>query len=816
MERTLDQTQTFRGIARLWLVLVAFLGLVVAQSTVLSPQLRAQNLAASADDLLEYADLLFSRSEFVLAAQQYQAFIGEYKNHPKVQSAWFRLGECYLKADQNADAETTFNYLVSNYKTGAFVGAAAYRLGVLRFQRQDFPNASKFFRIAANQLTEPAAKLQSRFYQARSLQQEKKDPEALKAYEEIIADPAKDNPYQERAMLESARLYFNTGETEKATERFEQIVESASTPEIKNEALVRAGLLAADAGDTELSEKYLDQALSLPDDSPWKPLALVGALFNSYARGEYAKVLSIYNSGSFSAPDDSRAKVLLIVGHSFRLVDDAESAVRIYSLLENKFPRQPEGIEAGYRKLQVLQKEGRGSFPALAERFAEKQRQLDPEGSYSDMAYLMKAEYHFSQAEGAASGEQSEYAIKNYRDAATAYENVRVGKVDEKYHALRLFKKGWAEIASDNLVAGIKSLGEFLKKFPDSPMRSSALAKRAVAHQTNGNHNYALEDFVDIADSHPDAPEAEFALQQIALIRLHLKQMPEMIAAYQELIDRFPETKALAEAHYWMGVGHFDQAEYAPAVPHLVQAREVDPAAFFDKSTFRLIWCQYQLEAVADLSVEAKRYLEAAKTSSQENRSEIPPQILEYLGSKLASQKKPSEAEYFLTAASDEENPDQTSAKIWNLLANMRLELDKHFEAIQAFDHYLVQTERPSERATAYLRRGKAQLCIRDIDGARTSAQESLRSQKEGRTNAEARVLLGDVEAASGNLVEAAREYLVVSQIFLDPEVTPKALAKAINAYQALGNQEQVDKLSRELQSQFPDYVIPEELDDNC
>jgi TolA-binding protein len=142
--------------------------------------------------------------------------------------------------------------------------------------------------------------------------------------------------------------------------------------------------------------------------------------------------------------------------------------------------------------------------------------------------------------------------------------------------------------------------------------------------------------------------------------------------------------------------------------------------------------------------------------------------------------------------------------------------LKKHAEAIAAYDHFLVQTERPSERASAYLDRGVAQLCLRDFEAARNSAQESLRSQKEGRTNAEARLLLGDISAANGNLEEAAKEYLVVSQIFMDPEITPKALTKAINAYRTLGNQEKATELTQELGAGYPDYRAPASLDHEC
>jgi TolA-binding protein len=105
---------------------------------------------------------------------------------------------------------------------------------------------------------------------------------------------------------------------------------------------------------------------------------------------------------------------------------------------------------------------------------------------------------------------------------------------------------------------------------------------------------------------------------------------------------------------------------------------------------------------------------------------------------------------------------------------------------------------------------------MQDSEAARNSAQESLRSQKEGRTNAEARILLGDIAVANGRLEDAAREYLVVSQIFTDPEVTPLALTKVIKAYQSLGNREKAQELQQELSKNFPNYKAPANLGYDC
>ncbi len=783
----------------------------------------AQPTGDSVEDVLAYADLLFSKEQYPIAAQQYQTFIKENPGSANLQVAWFRLGECYLKVNQVAEAIQSFEYLIQQFKRGPFVGSAAYRLAVLRFNEKQYVNALSYFKVAKDELTNEKAKLQAQFYYARSLQLTLKPKEALDQYETMLSQaPKEENPFYERGMLESARLFFELGDTEKALESFTSLAETATTKEYREEAIVRGGLLAAEVGQPEVSQKLLDQALKFSDTSPWKSLAQVGAIFNAFSAEDYDRVIGLYNTGAYSAPDESRAKMLLIVGHSFRIKGDLESALRLYTLVEGKYPENSEGIEAGYRRLQILHQQADPKLPDAAKAFADKQRRIDPENSYVDMAMLMKAERHFSQAEKSASGPGSEFAKKQFKDAAQAYKMVRLENIDEKYREVSLYKMGWSEIESDNVQEGLLTLTRFAKLHPNSPLASSAIAKRAMAYQAQGDHQFALGDYRAIAKQYPDAPEVEFSLQQIALILAHQRKTPEMINAYNELLEKFPNTNGAGEAHYWIGVGYFELDQHQQAVPPLTKARDLDPE-YEDKATLRIVISQYQLENIDELAKNAKRYIENTPAPQPDNpnqavkkRADIPPQVVEYLGRKLDASDDFERAEYFLSEICDPAQSESTSAAIWKLLAEARMQLKKHRPAIEAYDQFLVQTKRPSERASAYLQQGIAQFCLRDFEASRASAQESLRSQKEGRTNAEARLLLGDIAAANGDFEQAARDYLVVSQIFSDPDVTPRALAKTINAYESLGQQEKARGLREELEKKFPDYTFPEKLGYDC
>jgi tetratricopeptide (TPR) repeat protein len=404
-------------------------------------------------------------------------------------------------------------------------------------------------------------------------------------------------------------------------------------------------------------------------------------------------------------------------------------------------------------------------------------------------------------------------AKKSYLLAATAYGEVREENIKEEFRPIRLYKQGWAFLEAGQLENGILAISRFIKRFPENQLAPSALAKRGTTYQSVEDFTFALDDYQKIINKYPQSPELELAMQQKALIFAHQRNLPKMIDAYEQLLKRFPNTSGKAEATYWIGVGHFDLEAYAKAIPPLQLARRLNPEAFTNKASIRIILAHYQLEQLAELTEAARNYIQSAADSSatteaaqKDKRIPIPPPVLEYLGRKLAKERQYPDAEFFLTHLSTPDEPAKTTALIWKVLADTRMKLRKYKEAIPAFDAYLSQAQEPIEKGYAYLERGKAQLATSAFDPARDSARECLRIVKQGKVNAEARILLGDIAAAEGDLEGSVREYLVVSQIFEDKEITPIALTKAINVYLSLGDQEEAAKLRNQLRSKFPDY----------
>jgi tetratricopeptide (TPR) repeat protein len=239
----------------------------------------------------------------------------------------------------------------------------------------------------------------------------------------------------------------------------------------------------------------------------------------------------------------------------------------------------------------------------------------------------------------------------------------------------------------------------------------------------------------------------------------------------------------------------------------------MNPEGFTNQAAIRIILAHYQLGQLSELTEEARTYIQRGletpaqtEAGQKDKRVPIPNAVLEYLGRKLAQDKKFEDGDFFLTQLSTPNEPIKTSATIWKTLSECRMSLERYQEAIPAFDNYLAQTEDPFEKGTAFLGRGKAQLALKKHDEARESARECLGLVKQGKLSVEALMLLGDVCMSEGDLQGAVKEYVKVSQIIEDKDITPFALTKAINIYLSLGENDLAAELRNQLRAKYPDF----------
>ncbi len=756
------------------------------------------------EDLYDYAILCYSQKDYQLAIKPFSDYLRAYPQGSHAPEVWFRLGESNLKTSQSEDAERAYLECLKRFPRTESAASSAYRMGAFAYNRRDFEQAAQYFEICERGISSQDIKLVAINNKALSLKVAGLKTKALAAYKGLAAIKT-DNPYREAALVEVATGLLEAGKKEEALISFTEIIGMTKDNAVLGDALIKAGLIQNEQGKGDLAIKSFQQALALRDlPADKRGIAVFGLIQAAFAKGDYATAVKTYNANPTSlAPEDVRPKELLLIGLAQKHQQSYRSAVEIFLTLEKNYPDAPEAFEAGYHKLLCFFQLADKDIIEFAERFESRYASGHKDHEYLTMSRLIRADWWFGKTD--------------YKKAAEAYAGVSMTKVPEKVRSSVLYKKGFAEAESGIYNDGISTLTTFITDYPKDDNMPLALAQRGVCRKAVHDFPNALTDFGLIIKEHPEHAAAEMAYYQSALIKAETRDVPGMIADFEALVTKFPKSAAAGEAWYRIGRGYFDQKQketYAKAIEPLRKSISADPVQYLDKSSQLMISCQYLREDLDGLTKEVDAYLAVKKDGS------ISPAILTYMGKRYYDAGNYSASARYLTKATTPDEPGNTQAMVWNYLGLAELEANHYEAAIKALDNYLAQTPEGAGRAKALLSKGRALLALGKFDDAEKGAKEGLEIAREGKLHAQLQILEGDISMAHGDALAAnddkagatkewqlaASNYVVISQIFVDPEITPEAAEKAAKALDKLGEKAKAAALRSQLASKYPGF----------
>src|SRR5205085_6911941 len=325
-----------------------------------NPESQGPEPEASDRRQLDYANGLFSRKIFDLAAPEYEKFLAQYPGAPGRASAYFYLAECYRALNRTSAARTSFQGVLDNYGESEFAGPAAYGVAEILFVQKDYAGALPLFHRAAAKSKEPALALSARYFEARCLENVDRKDEAQNLYQQV-AEVKNPNPYRDDARLAAGSIALARGRKADALRNYEALANETQKPALKAEATVRAGMVAVDLQQTEkgktdktMTEKalsLLQKGRSLPEAGKWRGIAQVGLVRLQYQSGQYDKVIAEYKRAEKDIPEEVRAEMMLIVANSHRQLSHTKEADEVYRQIIDKYPSKEDAKDAQYQRL---------------------------------------------------------------------------------------------------------------------------------------------------------------------------------------------------------------------------------------------------------------------------------------------------------------------------------------------------------------------------------------------------------------------------------------------------------------------------------
>ena len=533
---------------------------------------------------------------------------------------------------------------------------------------------------------------------------------------------------------------------------------------------------------TAKATALLQKGRTLPEAGRWSGVAAVGLLRLEYQAGQYAQAIADYQRSKDQVPEEVRPEMMLLAANSQRQLGHFKEAQEIYRQIIQKYPSRDEAKDAQYQHLIGLYN---ANDPALRDEIDQFITD-NPTGDHADQAKLLKAE--------------ALYKERDFAAAASLYAGLRDSKLSAKLRAESAFKLGWCFVQTKEPAKAIDAFAYFLQAFPENAQAASALAQRALAYQETKQYERALADLDGLLTKFPQAREREAALQQKALILGQTDNAKGMTAAFQQLLKEFPKSTAAAQAHYYIGKAAFEAKDYETAIAEMNTARQLNKEQYGTPAALRIMSSYFYLKQRDPLAKEVNEYFETSPNG------QVPAEILEWLGLEFYNAKDYAAAAKYLAALSKTGNVSSVKPDFWFYLGDAQMKLNQPADAETSLQKILQTANDPAAKTKALLL-GAVKIAAHKPDDAQKIAEEIMTLQPEGRVNAQARLLAGDVEMERNQFEDAGKAFMSVALLYDDPEITPQALAKAAKAYQKAGKPDEAQRASAQLHQKYPDYA---------
>jgi TolA-binding protein len=745
----------------------------------------------------------YNSGQYTEAVTALSDFITSFPQDRHREEALYRLAESYRVLKRPDDALDAYTFQAQAYPDGLFRVNAELQRGAILFDRQKFADAIPALQYVADK-GDGELQLAAKYLLGRSLLATRKEPRA-RALLQAIADAEPATNFSGDAAQTLAGLDDAQGKYSEALPLWQKAVVLATDPEVKATAAARGGWSALESKQPDVAERLFRIGAGAGGTSATRKIANTGLLQLIFQQKRYSDWLKVYQEATTPREpelmDSAREEILYDHGQAEFLLKHWPEAVVAFDAYLEAYPASGSAITAAYERFLADTQIDPARAPAEGDAYLK----TWPDSPYRGQVQLLRAqewsrEGKFADALPLWTSLAQEPAKPDWPRDQILLELARA------HDELGNFSQ--AATAYQNYLDALNSRpgdGHAQKQILHAQARLAVCLEKT--HQLLAASN-AWNTVLSLAPE--GAPEQESALESLGLIyaRGGPNQQALMVGVFRKLLDRFPNSPLRALAAFTVGDDLFAKRDYTGAERLLLNARNWDAKTWEQPATQRLVLGAFGMKNYNAAIGYLNEYdtLPAPADPRAASAARLPAALFYWLADTARKSGRLGDAEAYYLRVIRHPDPGALLPGAWWQLGEVQSRRKEWTGAVSSYENYRGLDSQAGNATSVLLALGRAELGAGAFDAAKRLAEQTLVQEPEGPRNAEARMLLGETAFARADFAEAAKQFALVAELFDDPEITPRAEARAADAFERAGDPASARQWREKLKDHFPDF----------
>jgi tetratricopeptide (TPR) repeat protein len=565
----------------------------------------------------------------------------EFKNYPDLQAeAAYKAGYCLKQLGRDAEAIARYNTFVTQYSGSDYVTAAYFDLGSIYAKQKDYDNARLNYELAIQNTKDMGLRAEIQNEIGRNYYEQEDYQNAIVAYQKLL-DPEQnpENLHLLEAKVGISDSYFKLKNWTETITWYQRLIndhpnETAYIPY----STFQVGEAYYQQKDYENSLAWYQKVLDNYPNEDIAPHALYGAIWSLSELGRNDEVQTV--GANFIAQkkqdpnfDLQAAEIQMRLGgiqydrknysraaeEYAKVWDDYQDLPKFFLLkLMSKFQEGTCYFDAakpaGYKETDqdavfdaaLLQKSA-AAYKQAVDKFGDK---YNPQ-SYGNFDFDERLQYVESCQMNLALAYEK---LKDLKKAREVY--ALIPRQSENYERVQLLIAQTYDLEG-NTNEAIKAYGDILKN-PNISNDSKDVARIKVADLQRAAKRYAeaAVSYEQIVAANPQGEHADAAQYLIGVSYYQIEDknpenLNKAVAAFQKVINDYPNSANLVDAYYGITLAYRDLAEKSDAAywAKVIEVADVATAAFGNSEDGKV------LETLNNINLVKINALESSKGS---------------------------------------------------------------------------------------------------------------------------------------------------------------------------------------------------------